>query len=33
MVLRSNLIPSATALGFYQLSFDPYDLPRDDEED
>jgi len=28
----SNLVPSATALGSYQSSFDPYDLSSDDEE-
>jgi len=28
----SNLIPSATASGSGQSSFDPYDLSRDDEE-
>jgi hypothetical protein len=28
----SNLVPSATASGSYQSSFDPYDLSSDDEE-
>jgi hypothetical protein len=28
----SNLVPSATASGSYQSSFDPYDLSRDDED-
>jgi hypothetical protein len=27
-----NLVPSATASGSYQSSFDPYDLSSDDEE-
>jgi len=31
-VPSSNLVPSATASGSYQLSFDPYDLSSDDEE-
>jgi len=31
-VLSSNLVPSATASGSYQSSFDPYDLSSDDEE-
>jgi hypothetical protein len=31
-VPTSNLFPSATALGSYQSSFDPYDLSSDDEE-
>jgi len=31
-VPSSNLVPSATASGSYQSSFDPYDLPSDDEE-
>jgi len=31
-VPTSNLIPSATASGSYQSSFDPYDLSSDDEE-
>jgi hypothetical protein len=31
-VLTSNLVPSATASGFYQSSFDRYDLSSDDEE-
>jgi len=31
-VPTSNLIPSATASGCYQSSFDRYDLPSDDEE-
>jgi hypothetical protein len=31
-VQSSNLIPSATASGSFQLSFDPYDLSSDDEE-
>ena len=31
-VLSSNLVPSATASGSGQSSFDPYDLPSDDEE-
>jgi len=32
-VPSSNLIPSATASGSYQSSFDPYDVSSDDEED
>jgi len=28
----TNLVPSATASGSYQSSFDPYDLSSDDEE-
>jgi len=28
----SNLVPSATASGSYQSSFDPYDSSSDDEE-
>jgi hypothetical protein len=32
MVPCSNLVPSATASGSYQSSFDPYDLSSDDEE-
>jgi len=31
-VPSSNLVPSATASGSYQSSFDPYDLSNDDEE-
>jgi len=31
-VPSSNLVPSATASGSYQSSFDPYDLSGDDEE-
>jgi hypothetical protein len=31
-VPTSNLVPSATASGFYQSSFDSYDLSSDDEE-
>jgi hypothetical protein len=31
-VLSSKLVPSATASGSYQSSFDPYDLSSDDEE-
>jgi hypothetical protein len=31
-VTSSNLVPSATASGSYQSSFDPYDLSCDDEE-
>jgi len=31
-VPRSNLVPSATASGFYQSSFHPYDLSSDNEE-
>jgi len=31
-VPSSNLIPSATASGSYQSSFDPYDVSSDDEE-
>jgi hypothetical protein len=31
-VPRSNLIPSATASGFYQTIFVPYDLSSIDEE-
>jgi len=31
-VPSSNLVPSAPASGFYQSSFDPYDLSSDDEE-
>jgi len=31
-VPSSNLVPSATALGCYQSSFDPYDLSSDDEK-
>ena len=31
-VLSINLVPSATASGSYQSSFDPYDLCSDDEE-
>jgi len=31
-VPSSNLVPSATASGPYQSSFDPYDLSSDDEE-
>jgi len=31
-VPSSNLVPSTTAAGFYQSSFDPYDLSSDDEE-
>jgi len=31
-VPSSNLVPSATVSGFYQSSFDPYDLSSDDEE-
>jgi hypothetical protein len=31
-VPSSNLIPSATASGSYQSSFDPYNLSSDDEE-
>jgi len=31
-VRSSNLVPSATASGSYQSSFDPYDLSSDDEE-
>jgi len=31
-VPTSNLVPSATAAGSYQSSFDPYDLSSDDEE-
>ena len=30
-LLGSNLIPSATASGFLQSSFDPYDLSSDGE--
>jgi hypothetical protein len=32
-VPSSNLVPSATASGSYQSSFDAYDLSSDDEED
>jgi hypothetical protein len=32
MVPTSNDVPSATASGSYQSSFDPYDLSSDDEE-
>jgi len=32
MVPSCNLVPSATASGSYQSSFDPYDLSSDDEE-
>jgi len=28
----SNVVPSATASGFCQSSFDPYDFPHNDEE-
>jgi len=31
-ILSSNLVPSATASGSGQSSFDPYDLSSDDEE-
>jgi hypothetical protein len=31
-VLSSNLVPTATASGSYQSSFDPYDLPCDDKD-
>jgi len=31
-VPSNNLLPSATASGSYQSSFDPYDLSSDDEE-
>jgi len=31
-ILSCNLVPSATAFGSYQLSFDPYDLASDDKE-
>jgi len=31
-VPSSNLVPSATASGSYQSSFDPYDMSSDDEE-
>jgi len=31
-VLTSNLVPSATASGSYQSSFDPFDSSSDDEE-
>ena len=31
-VPRRYLVPSATASGSYQSSFDPYDLSSDDEE-
>jgi hypothetical protein len=31
-VPTNNLVPSATASGSYQSSFDPYDLSTDDEE-
>jgi len=31
-VLSNHLLPSVTASGSYQSSFDPYDLPSDDEE-
>jgi hypothetical protein len=31
-VPSSNLVTSATVSGFYQSSFDPYDLSWDDEE-
>jgi hypothetical protein len=31
-VPTSNLVPSATASGSYQSSFDQYDLSSDDEE-
>jgi hypothetical protein len=31
-VPSSKLVPSVTASGFYQSSFDPYDLSSDDEE-
>ena len=31
-VPTSNLVPTATASGSYQTSFDPYDLSSDDEE-
>jgi len=31
-VPSSDLVPSVTALGSYQSSFDPYDLSSDDEE-
>jgi len=31
-VPSSNLVPSETASGSYQASFDPYDLSSDDEE-
>jgi len=31
-VQNSNFVPSATASGSYQSSFDPYDLSSDDEE-
>jgi len=31
-VPSSNVVPSATASGSYQSSFDPYDLSSDDEE-
>jgi len=31
-VPSSNLVPSATASGSYQSSFDPYGLSSDDEE-
>jgi len=31
-VPNSNLVPSATALGSYQSSFDPYNLSSDDEK-
>jgi hypothetical protein len=32
IVLSCILVPSATASGSYQSSFDPYDLSSDDEE-
>jgi hypothetical protein len=31
-VLSSNLVPSATTSGFYQSSFDLYDLSSDEDE-
>jgi len=31
-VPSSNLVPSAMASGFCQLSFDPYEVTSDDEE-
>jgi len=31
-VPSSNLVPSATAAGSYESSFDPYDVSSDDEE-
>jgi hypothetical protein len=31
-VQNSNFVPSATAAGFFQLSFDPYDSSSDDDE-